>query len=382
MRRTNVYLATALMTVAILGTQRQESEAQQTAQQRPVSMSGRQEARAADVLAYWTAERLANARPHPLPRPTFAPAEDFTALEAGVRVVADGKPPTLSAPQGISKRLHDPSTSPAAMEAPDEELEPLNSGTAGAHFSSSRLVPLSADQSYPYRTVGKLFFTKPGIGQFVCSASVLRRRVVLTAGHCVHSGSGGSRGFYTDFLFVPAFRNGTAPYGVWPVAFVLASGTWTTGGGVFPNAADYAMFEMRDLVVNGVTRRIGDITGVLGFQTGSPRNHAHMLGYPVNLDNGTLMHQVTAGFFRLMIPNSMEYGSDMRGGSSGGPWIQNFGALAAGQVGGLNPGMNRVIGVTSYGSLSLDPKTAGASIPDSRFVQMLNTVCGRRVGNC
>ena len=94
------------------------------------------------------------------------------------------------------------------------------------------------------------------------------------------------------------------------------------------------------------------------------------------------MHQLSAGSFRDTSPNNVEYGSDARGGSSGGPWIQNFGTPSTGQSGGVNEGVNRVVAVTSYGYNSVDPKVQGASIPDSRWVQLWNLVCAHSTGNC
>jgi V8-like Glu-specific endopeptidase len=228
-----------------------------------------------------------------------------------------------------------------------------------------------------------VFFTEPGVGNFVCSASVIQRRFVLTAGHCVHQGSGGASGFFTNFLFVPAYRDGVAPFKAWQPVYVITTSAWATGSGVVPNAADYAMFEMQDEDFDTVTYRIGEVTGWLGWQTQSLiPNHAHLLGYPASFDSGAKMHQVTAGSFRSVAPLNVEYGSDMTGGSSGGPWVQNFGAKAVGQLGGLNPGRNRVVGVTSYGYISSDPKIQGSSIPDDRFVTLFNTTCAYRVGNC
>ncbi|UUZ57508.1 hypothetical protein LP419_28115 [Massilia sp. H-1] len=61
--------------------------------------------------------------------------------------------------------------------------------------------------------------------------------------------------------------------------------------------------------------------------------------------------------------------------------MQNFAALAVGGGTGLNTGQNRVVGVTSYGYVSTDPKVQGASIPDSRWVSIWNTICARP-GNC
>ncbi len=46
-----------------------------------------------------------------------------------------------------------------------------------------------------------------------------------------------------------------------------------------------------------------------------------------------------------------EIGSAMAGGSSGGPWILDFGIQAAGQL-LPNGGSNRVVGITSYGPVA------------------------------
>src|SRR6185295_7919630 len=162
-----------------------------------------------------------------------------------------------------------------------DAIEGDNAGTLNAQFSSTRVFPDSATTAYPYLTVGKLFFTIQGQGNFICSGSVIRRRVILTAGHCVHNGNGSVSGYYTNFMFVPAYRSGNAPAGTWDWQYVNTTATWFSGGATFPNAADYAMIEPRDIGSNV----IGNVTGFLGYQTLklSP-NHAHLLGYPANLD--------------------------------------------------------------------------------------------------
>jgi hypothetical protein len=62
--------------------------------------------------------------------------------------------------------------------------------------------------------------------------------------------------------------------------------------------------------------------------------------------------------------------------------VQNFQVTQVGGGTGLNTGSNRVVGVTSYGYVSADPKVQGASIPDSRWVDLFNTLCARVAGNC
>lgn len=93
------------------------------------------------------------------------------------------------------------------------------------------------------------------------------------------------------------------------------------------------------------------------------------------------MQNVTSNSYRATSPTNVEYGSDARGGSSGGPWVQNFALMATGGGTGSNAAQNRLVGITSYGYISTDPKVQGASIPDSRWVQIWNQICAR-TGNC
>jgi len=344
---------------------------------------------------YWTPERLRDARPMPLPTPTNrSPAAELQQLEPeggsarAVSVIGSGRGPTVRVRPDRSTRLFTPAepatvtTEEATDGAPEDGAVTRDASSGNGHYSSQPLVPRSAASSDPYRRVGKLFFRKPGQGDFVCSASVLRPRILLTAGHCVHSGKG-ANGFFDNFRFVPAFDNGNAPYGSWNWAFVWTTNTWINGGATFPNAADYAIIELQDRTVNGNLRRIGDVVGFLGFRTGGLHpNHVHMLGYPLNLDNGQRMRQTTAASFRTTGSNTVEYGSNMRGGSSGGPWVQNFAGDCTGTNCAANRLPNAVVGVTSYGPVDTAPKYQGASVFDSRFTQLLNTACAHRAGNC
>jgi hypothetical protein len=61
---------------------------------------------------------------------------------------------------------------PRGIEAP----EAWDAGEAEAFFSGSRLTPIGARRYYPCRTVGKLFFSIPGEGGFICSGAVIRPR--------------------------------------------------------------------------------------------------------------------------------------------------------------------------------------------------------------
>ena len=377
------------------------------AQTGPVSkvnpdMSATPAARASASDNYWTPERFKSAKPLPLPQAQAQPGSsvvDSPAASAQARSTAaatNGQPPSLGAINGV-QQLFAPDAAPtislnaASNASPNDTpaVTPQAVGTFGAHYTSTRVFPiytgtnagLSADRAYPYRTVGKLFFSINGV-PYLCSASVIQRRVVATAGHCVHSGT--ASGFYSNFVFVPAFRDGVAPFKSWTWRFVTVTGTWAGGGGVVPNGADYAMLEFADqpLVTGGATVKLGDVTGWLGWQTLSlSANHTSKLGYPCNLDRCQKMQNVTSGSFRTVSPNNVEYGSDAEGGSSGGPWVQNFETVPVGGSTGSNTDVNRLVGVTSYGYVSSSPKVQGASILDSRWQQLWNTMCAR-AGNC
>ncbi len=252
-----------------------------------------------------------------------------------------------------------------------------------AYFSSSRLVPTSARVHYPYRTVGKLFFKKPGGGNFICSAAVLKPRLILTAGHCVHKGSGGKSGYYQKFLFVPAYHKGDAPFQAWNWRYVITTKEWATSNGKVPNKADFALIELEERKFGSKAKKIGNVTGWLGYRTNALRpNHTKKIGYPGNHDRGQIMHQVDSQHYKKAQKSTVLYGSDMRGGSSGGPWVENFGRKAVGQTGALKAWSNRIVGVTSYGYVAVGPKVQGSSILNKSFKSILKAACNHRAGNC
>ncbi|HWN40720.1 MAG TPA: hypothetical protein VNW71_00780 [Thermoanaerobaculia bacterium] len=332
----------------------------------------------------WTAERYAAARPLPMqqvdsgvdPFPEVLTAGESTAESAPGSRFAAGRAPVAGVRADSSNPLYEALDREMAALIAGEDLDSMAgraSGSGGGHFTSSRLVPESADQFYPYSTVGKLFFTIPGEGDFYCSAAVIRNRIIATAAQCIHSGTP-SPGFYDNFEFVPAYRDGSAPFDIWAWEYVAVSSTWTSGKGKVPHASDFGLIELEDLVFDGALETIGNVVGYLGYATQRLRpNHVHMLAYSSSHDGGELLHQVTAKDHKTAKPSNVLYGSDMRGGSAGGPLIQDFGD---------DPGLVRWVGAISTFNSSSGVKLQGASIPDTRFTSLLNSVCAHRSGNC
>jgi V8-like Glu-specific endopeptidase len=273
---------------------------------------------------------------------------------------------------GLSRRLFDASGD-EWLTNPDSSVTPSAVGTQGLQFTSSKVYPSQADTSYPTRATGKLWFEKvPGSGSWwVCSASMIKPGIILTAGHCVSSGTGS---WYGSFQFVPGYRSGNAPYGTWTSwATATTTSEWFSGGGGVPNGGDYALIVFNK---NSSGYRIGDYTGWLGWQYPSlVGKHVTVLGYPNNLDSGATNHRIDAQSTSGS-NNTGLWGSDMTGGSSGGGVVLNFRAdYASSTTPPSDDGSNRLVSVVSYGPTATGPMYQGGSVFDSRISTMLTNMC-------
>jgi V8-like Glu-specific endopeptidase len=95
---------------------------------------------------------------------------------------------------------------------------PLDGPRASSFQALASFAPVAEPSVVPYAVNGRLFVRQGNQSGF-CSATAINtpsRQLVLTAGHCVNSGPLGRRGgsAWSHFLeFVPAYSNGTAPFG-------------------------------------------------------------------------------------------------------------------------------------------------------------------------
>jgi hypothetical protein len=221
----------------------------------------------AAVQQYWTAERMANAIP------------------------ADK---TLSATGKLA-----PAAKKKAALAPAEQIPP----------------PYT---SFPTSTNGKVYFSDDGV-PYVCSGtSVLsgNRSTVWTAGHCVHDGAGG---FHTNWAFVPAYADGSRPYGTWAARTLLTTSAWASG-------SDFS-YDLGAAVVSPVNgSALTDVVGGRSVGFNYNRNQTYAAhGYPAGPPfDGQRLWRCTSPLRyndNSANPPTMGIDCDMTGGSSGGGWI-------------------------------------------------------------
>jgi V8-like Glu-specific endopeptidase len=234
------------------------------------------EATAKEVAAYWTPERM-------------AAAIDLDFVK----------------PEAIKKAVHTP---------------PKTDGPSGtvAPAAPSIAIDRSGIQLNESLAVGKVYFSTPW-GDSGCSASTVasgKRRLVMTAGHCVNSGSGI---WYSNWVFVPQYRSGAQPWGSF-VAYSLTSRTaWINGGSY---SEDMGIAIMHNGGWWGL--KVVDTVGGHGLRWNwgyGPFMTA--LGYPSNLGGGEIQWFCQSSTWHAH-DQVIRMSCPMTYGSSGGPWLQEY----------------------------------------------------------
>jgi V8-like Glu-specific endopeptidase len=177
--------------------------------------------------------------------------------------------------------------------------------------------PLHRDES-PLSHVGKVFFTMGG-SNYVCSGNSVtstNKSTVSTAGHCVNEGPGA---FATNFIFVPAYIDGAAPYGQWAAKALYTPTPWSSAGDI--------QYDTGFAVVSPLNGQdLADVVGATGVQFNAARGQDYRsYGYPAAapFDGQSLVSCTGSANNDPTNPQFMSQGisCDMTGGSSGGPWF-------------------------------------------------------------
>jgi V8-like Glu-specific endopeptidase len=175
----------------------------------------------------------------------------------------------------------------------------------------------------PVDHIGKVFFTLGG-SNYVCSGNAVvsaNKSTVATAGHCLNEGPGA---FATNFIFVPAYLNGAAPYGKWTARTLYAPTQWCGAGDM--------TYDTGFAVVNQLNGKyLSDVVAESGVEFNAARGLTYKsYGYPAASPfNGESLKSCTGRASNdANNPQFLTQGisCDMTGGSSGGPWFIQSGS--------------------------------------------------------
>lgn len=275
---------------------------------------------------------------------------------------------------------NDPGPGPAARDGgPGAQNYGVNNLNTIYHYTDS-LVPSAVVGAFPNRTVGLWVYTKNNGTTWSCTATLISRSILVTAGHCVHNGGGGQRNYIRSGTFYPAYNGAVSTYGYATSAWVITTSGWYNTGSLDRG------YDVGLVVLNkraGTATEIGAYTGWMGFchtNCLQPQWYNTQIGYPGNYYSGRYQtqgqhHQRSDGYDYV-------FGSGMLGGSSGGPQITNLGSISdsSGNA-GQYAARNQVFAVTSWGYTSNPAiKLQGASPlsgpnNSNNFKSLYNTMC-------
>jgi V8-like Glu-specific endopeptidase len=182
--------------------------------------------------------------------------------------------------------------------------------------------------------VGALFVREGSVGHF-CTASVVAspgRDLLITAAHCINGGNGS--GFRQDVVFIPDYRDGEAPFGVWAVRKMLVAPGWAKRADPDLDVG-FVVLEPHD------GKNIEDILGANRLEINPPYQElVRVSGYPDSDDAPITCLNYTS---RLSATQLRFVCGGFTGGTSGSPWIMHFDRITRtgtiiGVIGGYQQG--------------------------------------------
>lgn len=220
--------------------------------------------------------------------------------------------------------------------------QPLDAPRGAALTARASFSPIAEPALPPYAVNGRLF-VRQGSQQGACSATAINsasRRLVLTAAHCLNSGPRGRRGtsvWSRYVVFVPAYTNGTAPFGAFVARrnAVFAPRQWVKFGN--PNFDVGAILTAPNAEGVNVADAVGGGAAILTDR--SRRQAFQSFGYPRKARALQGCDSPYVGddhlTYRLPGPPTIAIRCHWAPGASGGGW--------------LTEGGTAINGLTSYG---------------------------------
>lgn len=241
--------------------------------------------RALSVTRHSTAAPATKSAPAVTPTPTATPAPSLKSSSAATAVAA---PPLTSS--GASVAL-------SASEQPSQVGTLMSGSLSGTHHCTASVVDSPAGD------------------------------LIVTAAHCL-----GSTG--TSDVFVPGYRDGTAPYGVWTITKVLEDSAWTSSRDEDHDVA-FAVVAPR----NG--KSIQSVVGSYGMDTdGVTDSTVQITGYPESVDEPISCTGTSSVFSSSQLT---VYCTGYADGTSGSGWVEGYNpddgsGLLVGVIGGYQTG--------------------------------------------
>ncbi|GAA4915771.1 trypsin-like serine peptidase [Streptomyces coeruleoprunus] len=242
------------------------------------------------AAGFWTADRMRGATPFE-------------------RLVRPAEVQKLKAPKPGGKTTTIAPTPAAGGAATAGAVQPMAFPQSGGAWTGGGAV---------VKTSGRVFFTFQG-RTASCSGNAVtsqNQSTVITAGHCVkYQGS-----WHTNWVFVPAYDNGKAPYGQWTASKTLTTPQW--------QASEDINYDVGAAVVaplNG--QKLTAVTGAQGIQFNGGYNKAmYAFGFPAAspYDGSKLIYCSGNSSKDFLFSQDHSLGCNMTGGSSGGPWFTGF----------------------------------------------------------
>ncbi|MEU3773520.1 peptidase [Streptomyces sp. NPDC032472] len=231
---------------------------------------------------FWTADRMRSA----------TPLDVVAAPGSGRAPVASSAQATRIAP-----------TTPSAAASPTAFPQAGGAWTGGGAV---------------VKTSGRVFFTF-GDRTASCSGDSITSAngsTVITAGHCVkYQGT-----WHTNWIFVPGYDDGNAPYGQWSATKTFATDQWAASEDM---NMDVGLAVVAPL--NG--QKLSQAVGAQGILfNGGYNKKMYSFGFPAAApyDGKKLIYCSGSTGKDFLLTKDHSLACNMTGGSSGGPWFQDF----------------------------------------------------------
>lgn len=291
----------------------------------------------------------ATAAPAPPTAPTAAKSPPGSGIAVHVEPVA-AKAALAWTPQRMRAAV------PAVLDPEGHYLAPAQAEAA------ARAASKASRRNRAPKSTGRLFFSYDG-ADYSCSAATvfdptLRHKAsyIATAGHCLHHGAGGD--WHSDFAYVPKYRDGKAPLGVWTAKWVLAYRAWTVASDV---SRDQGMIRLRKVQGQPVTEATA--ANIVEYSAKRRQRRVRVVGWPAQPPySGEQVRFCTGPTTRRGHTSDARIECAMNGGASGGPWFSSM----------LGRNRGTIMAVTSRRTTGGTPRLLATPFPRS-YREMFKT---------